>query len=255
MSHETEKTSPWLIAFRVIFTIAAAWCIGYIFSNSLEIAEVSSARSQAVMRLVNAVLERIGLGPVSEHAIRKLAHFAEYCLEGLLLTLCLRVYTRRFVRHISWPLLLGLLTAVTDETIQRYVAGRSSQITDVWIDFAGVVGGLFVSLVLLLIVRAVTSFYAIKKENRRLRQERDELRRSRPPQDAPRRRAADPGSDALPAEEGLPGPPVQAAPVMPIRRQPFAGPNYAAQNAPRGGASYEDPAAGGSQYYEGEDTQ
>ena len=71
----------------------------------------------------------------------------------------------------------GLLTAVTDETIQRYVAGRSSQVTDVWIDFAGVVAGMLVSLVLLLIVRAVTSFYSIKKENRRLRQERDELRR------------------------------------------------------------------------------
>lgn len=259
MSHETEKTSPWLIAFRVIFTIAAAWCIGYIFSNSLEIADVSSARSQAVMHQLNALLERIGLGPVSEHSIRKLAHFAEYCLEGLLLTLCLRVYTRRFVRHISWPLLLGLLTAVTDETIQLYVAGRSSQITDVWIDFAGVAAGLCVSLVLLLIVRAITSFYAIKKENRRLRQERDELRRSRPPQDAPRRRAAprpaDPESDALPAEEDLPEPPVQAAPVTHIRRQPFAGPNYAAQNAPRGGASYEAPATDGSQYYEGEDTQ
>ena len=177
MSNETEKTSPWRIAFRVLFTIAVAGCILFIFSNSLEIGPESSARSQAVMRYMNAILDRIGLGPVSEHTIRKLAHFAEYCLEGLLLTLCLRVYTRRFVRHISWPLLGGLLTAVTDETIQRYVAGRSSQVTDVWIDFAGVVAGMLVSLVLLLIVRAVTSFYSIKKENRRLRQERDELRR------------------------------------------------------------------------------
>lgn len=177
MSNETERTSPWLIAFRVIFTVAVVLCIGYIFGNSLEVAAESSARSQAVMNHLNAILSRIGLGPVSEHTVRKLAHFAEYCLEGLLLTLCLRVYTRRFVRHISWPLLGGLLTAVTDETIQRYVAGRSSQVTDVWIDFAGVVAGMLVSLVLLLIVRAVTSFYSIKKENRRLRQERDELRR------------------------------------------------------------------------------
>ena len=187
MSYETEKTSPWLVAFRVVFTIGAAVCIAYIFGNSMQVAAVSSARSQAVMHFCNSVLGRVGLGPVSEHVIRKLAHFAEYCLEGLLLTLCLRVYTRRFVRHISWPLLLGLLTAVTDETIQRYVAGRSSQVTDVWIDFAGVVAGMLVSLVILLIVRAVTSFYAIKKENRRLRQERDELRR----QQLRRRRSAD----------------------------------------------------------------
>ena len=175
---DKEKISPWVIVFRVFFTIAVGACIVYIFGNSLEAGAVSSLRSQAVMRYMNAALDRIGLGPVSEHTVRKLAHFAEYCLEGLLLTLCLRVYTRRFVRHISWPLLGGLLTAVADETIQLYVAERSSQVSDVWIDFAGVVAGMCVSLVLLLIVRAITSFYSIKKENRRLREERDALRRS-----------------------------------------------------------------------------
>lgn len=174
-----QKTSPWLIAFRVIFTVAVLACIAFIFSNSLQVGAASSARSQSVMHYLNAILDRIGLGPVSEHSVRKLAHFAEYCLEGLLLTLCLRVYTARFVRHISWPLLGGLLTAVTDETIQKYVSGRSSQLTDVWIDFAGVVAGLLVALVVLLIVRAVLAFYSIKQENRRLRAERDSLRRSR----------------------------------------------------------------------------
>ena len=59
MSNETEKTSPWLIAFRVIFTIAVAGCILFIFSNSLEIGPESSARSQAVMRYMNAILDRI----------------------------------------------------------------------------------------------------------------------------------------------------------------------------------------------------
>ena len=90
-----------------------------------------------------------------------------------------RVYTARFVRHISWPLLGGLRTAGTDETIQKYVSGRSAQLTDVWIDFSGVVAGMLISLVLLLIVRAVLAFHSIKKENRRLREERDRLRRSR----------------------------------------------------------------------------
>lgn len=174
-----NKTSPWLIAFRIIFTIGVLASIAFIFSNSLESGAISSERSQAVMHYMNAILDRIGLGPVSEHSVRKLAHFAEYCLEGMLLTLCLRVYTARFVRHISWPLLGGLLTAVTDETIQKYVSGRSSQLTDVWIDFAGIVAGLMVALVILLIVRAITAFYAIKRENRRLRAERDSLRRSR----------------------------------------------------------------------------
>lgn len=187
MSNSHHGVSPWLIAFRILFTIGAAVCTLYIFSNSLEVATASSLRSQSVMQTINHLLGRVGLGPVSEHLIRKLAHFAEYCLEGLLFTLCLRVYTRRFVRHISWPLLLGLLTAVTDETIQRYVPGRSSQVTDVWIDFAGITAGMLTALILLLILRAALAFSAIKRENRRLRRERDELRRQqsgKPAQDA-----------------------------------------------------------------------
>ena len=58
--------------------------------------------------------------------------------------LCLRVYTRHFVRHMSWPILGGLLTALTDETIQLFSPGRSSQVLDVWLDFMGVLAGLLV---------------------------------------------------------------------------------------------------------------
>ena len=61
--------------------------------------------------------------------------------------------TRRFVRHVSWPMLGGMATALLDETIQLYVPGRTSSVRDVWIDFGGVIAGLFVALLLLLIVR------------------------------------------------------------------------------------------------------
>lgn len=96
--------------------------------------------------------------------MRKLAHFSEFTLEGFLLMLCLRVYTRRFVRHVSWPMLGGMATALLDETIQLYVPGRTSSVRDVWIDFGGVIAGLFVALLLLLIVRGLTSFHAMKKK-------------------------------------------------------------------------------------------
>ncbi len=174
---EHQKTSPWLIAFRLIFTIALIACVVFIFRNSLQAGDLSSARSQSVMQMLNELLGRVGLGPLSQHTVRKLAHFAEFTLEGFLLMLCLRVYTRHFVRHVSWPLLGGMTTALMDETIQRFIPGRSSQVTDVWIDMAGVVCGLFVALVLLLIVRAIGAFHRIKKENRRLRAERERLLR------------------------------------------------------------------------------
>lgn len=174
---EHEKTSPWLIAFRVIFTIALIACIALIFRNSLESGALSSARSQAVMQKINEILSVVNLGPLSEHTVRKLAHFAEFTLEGFLLMLCLRVYTNRFVRHISWPLLGGMTTALLDETIQRFIPNRTSQVTDVWIDMAGVVFGALIALILLLIVRGLMAFHAVKKENRRLRAERAALLR------------------------------------------------------------------------------
>lgn len=175
---EKERTSPWLILFRVVFTAALIACIMFIFRNSLENGAQSSARSQAVMQLVNSALAKVHLGPLSEHLIRKLAHFSEFALEGFLLMLCIRVYTKHFVRHMSWPLLGGMTTALMDETIQRFIPNRTSSVTDVWIDMAGVVCGLFVALIILLIVRLVTAFYTIKKENRELRAEQARLRRA-----------------------------------------------------------------------------
>ena len=82
---QNQKTSPWLIAFRVIFTIALIACIVFIFRNSLQEGYFSSERSQAVMRALNHLLDKVNLGPLSEHTVRKLAHFAEFTLEGFLL--------------------------------------------------------------------------------------------------------------------------------------------------------------------------
>lgn len=174
---QTKNNNLWQIALRIVFTVALLACIAFIFRNSLQEGTLSSARSRAVMEKINEILSAVHLGPVSEHIVRKLAHFCEFTLEGFLLMLCLRVYTNRFVRHVSWPLLGGMTTALMDETIQLWSPGRSSQVRDVWIDMAGVVFGIFVALVLLLILRGMMSFYAVKQENRRLRAEREALLR------------------------------------------------------------------------------
>ena len=96
------------------------------------------------------------------HIVRKMAHFCEYTLEGFLLMLCMRVYTRRYVRHISVPMLGGVLTAMADETIQIYSPGRSSQVTDVWLDSAGVLAGILIALVFMALCRML--FHRCNKE-------------------------------------------------------------------------------------------
>ena len=157
MERDNERTSPWLIAARVVFTLALAGCIWFIFSNSMAVAQVSSASSGRVLTLLQGALRRLGhpalAQRLTQHVVRKMAHFCEYLLEGFLLMLCMRVYSRHPLRHITVPMLGGVLTALTDETIQLYSPGRSSQVTDVWLDSVGVLAGILAVLVLMALCR------------------------------------------------------------------------------------------------------
>ena len=161
-----QHPSPWLIAGRVVFTLALIGCVAFIFSNSMKIASVSTVSSGRVLTLLQAVLRRLGhpalAQRLTDHIVRKLAHFCEYTLEGFLLMLCMRVYTRNYIWHISVPLLGGVLTALADETIQIYSPGRSSQVTDVWLDSAGVLAGILIALVFMALCRML--FHRCNKE-------------------------------------------------------------------------------------------
>ena len=154
---QNERLSPWVIVGRVVFTLALAGCIWFIFSNSMAVAQVSSASSGRVLTLLQGALRRLGHPALARrltmHFVRKLAHFCEYLLEGFLLMLCMRVYSRHPLRHITVPMLGGVLTALTDETIQLYSPGRSSQVTDVWLDSVGVLAGILAVLVLMALCR------------------------------------------------------------------------------------------------------
>lgn len=154
---QNERLSPWVIVGRVVFTLALAGCIWFIFSNSMAVAQVSSASSGRVLQLMQAALRRLGhpalAQRLTQHVVRKMAHFCEYMLEGFLLMLCMRVYSRHPLGHITVPMLGGVLTALTDETIQLYSPGRSSQVTDVWLDSVGVLAGILAALVFMALCR------------------------------------------------------------------------------------------------------
>ena len=154
---QNERLSPWVIVGRVVFTLALAGCIWFIFSNSMAVAQVSSASSGRVLTLLQGALRRLGhpalAQRLTQHVVRKMAHFYEYLLEGFLLMLCMRVYSRHPLGHITVPMLGGVLTALTDETIQLYSPGRSSQVTDVWLDSVGVLAGILAALVLMALCR------------------------------------------------------------------------------------------------------
>ena len=155
---ETQKTSPCLIAFRILFTAALIGSIVFIFRNSLQVAAVSSDRSYQVMKIVNSVLARVNLGPLSQHVIRKLAHFCEYGVLGMILgALALLWKTPSAFFRGSYAFLLALATAVVDESIQLVADGRGAQVQDILLDAAGSLTGLLTVWLLAALLRLARS--------------------------------------------------------------------------------------------------
>lgn len=143
----------WLIRHRRPI-MAALTCLFvlFIFSNSLQNGTDSGNRSGFVTELLNRFLEIFGLS-VSEHFIRKAAHFSEYFVLGLLLLLTLRAFTARLAGHVTVPLFLGLLVPVCDESLQLLIPGRSGMVSDVLIDFTGVLTGIGVCVLAVFLIQ------------------------------------------------------------------------------------------------------
>lgn len=88
-------------------------------------------------------------------AIRKLAHFAEFCSLGMLSALLTFLITDtaidNFYRNCIFTALVTLSVASTDEMLQIF-SNRGSRVTDVMIDFSGAVIGI---AAVMLIIRSV----------------------------------------------------------------------------------------------------
>lgn len=72
--------------------------------------------------------------------LRKIAHSTEYLILTFLFYRAFKgTFTLKTFYLISWPALLSLLYAVSDEIHQRFVPTRSGNITDVLIDATGII--------------------------------------------------------------------------------------------------------------------
>lgn len=132
---------------QLFWTVLTAGYLLFIFCNSLQTAQVSGQRSLGVVAHINRLLENWSIPlAVTDHLVRKSAHFAEYALYGLLLAVTLGQYTRRLWPHLFTIFFCGLAGALCDETIQLFVPGRSGQVSDVLLDFAGVLAGILLCL-------------------------------------------------------------------------------------------------------------
>ncbi len=134
---------------KFIFPVLTVACVAFIWLHSTMDGVLSADESGGLLEVIKAVLEFLPfVGGLTEHILRKLAHFTEFTTLGLLLATDTLLFLSNPTKKMNIPAFAGLLVALTDETIQFFIPGRSSQVTDVWIDFFGVCFG----IVLLMIV-------------------------------------------------------------------------------------------------------
>lgn len=151
------KVSKSGVVIRIIVTVLLILTVCFIFGNSQEVGAVSSGRSSQVLELYNHYRFQF-MPELTNHLIRKLAHFCEYMLLGFVGMIWLDLFTKHYIKHISWPILFCVLVAISDETLQKFVSGRSSQVTDVWIDTFGSITGVGIGLIVILIIYGIQKF-------------------------------------------------------------------------------------------------
>lgn len=135
--------------YRYIFIILTVFVICFIWWNSSQNGKESSDISQGVLYEIMQLFAHIGVNTdITEHIVRKLAHFTEFTALGFLLSIDTVLFLKKMKQYVWIPLFSGLLVALIDETIQLFPLGRSSSVKDVWLDFFGVVFGTVLFLVL-----------------------------------------------------------------------------------------------------------
>ena len=131
----------------VSWTFIVIWC-SVIFYMSSRNGDQSSGMSQLVAQVLNHALRTIfGSHAITipEIVIRKLAHFTEYLLLGMLLLSGL-FNKLRPLRSFLFALVAGTIYAASDEFHQIFIPGRTAAAHDVLIDAAGVLCGALIML-------------------------------------------------------------------------------------------------------------
>lgn len=148
--------------FRVFMILITAALIAFAFWQSSMPASISNDESEKTLDFIEVFIKALGLTPnLTDFVIRKSAHFCEYTAIGMFLMNTAYSFNRlRPHKYYFQVLFVGLLTAVIDEAIQLNVAGRSGQITDVLLDFSGIIFGSAVMWIIQFIYKKIRKIHS-----------------------------------------------------------------------------------------------
>ena len=160
-----------LNSLRVILIILLLLQMWIIFGFSNQDGETSGSISRKITEIITKNINSIQNLPKEEkeiklkkieHIVRKLAHFSIYTVIGFLLMSLMSTYKIKQKNRIIISAIIGLLYAISDEIHQAFVPGRGPLVSDVFIDFSGVVVGMFF---VLLIISFYTNEMARRKNH------------------------------------------------------------------------------------------
>lgn len=158
-----------VLIFRIAAAVMLLCCMALIFGFSAQDAEQSTETSLKVIsniaRIVYSDFEDLDDNEKQEKidglqfTVRKLAHFSIYTALGIFAFLTIVSYRGlKLKARVFASLAFCLFYAVSDELHQLLSAGRSCELRDVLIDFAGAFVGVAVTF---LIVRFIKPIYKL----------------------------------------------------------------------------------------------
>ncbi|MEG0823004.1 MAG: VanZ family protein [Erysipelotrichaceae bacterium] len=126
----------------------------FIWLNSMQNGTASSSLSSGLVNELLAVFSNIIPFNVSLEVlhifVRKLAHFSEYALLGILIFIVIKLYTNNLAILTFGSISYSFIVACIDELIQTQVPGRSGCFTDVMIDVSGATIFILISVIVVL---------------------------------------------------------------------------------------------------------
>lgn len=127
--------SKGLLVIGIIITIL-------IWLNSTLPANLSSNQSGLIVNVVYPLFKGIVDINTFSTIIRKLAHLTEFMILAVIFSYYFK--SVNINKYYLPTLTYGLIVAIIDEIIQRFIPGRAGLITDVLIDLLGVIIGIIV---------------------------------------------------------------------------------------------------------------
>lgn len=121
----------------------------FIWGNSMRQGVDSTHLSNGALFMIQGILRDLGLpdGWLTDHIVRKTAHFTEYTALGIIAMQAFTPHRDTFCRAALGAFFLAVVAIpCLDETLQLFVDGRSGQLSDVLLDCGGILFGSILTL-------------------------------------------------------------------------------------------------------------